>query len=359
MRKFAFLTASLLFLYGCQAGSESDSIKKATQGLQESSDGLVMTIAGETITSEEIILVTMEQLKPIAQGSDYERFRQQAKSKLEEVITVRISNILLYQQAKDKIGEGLEQVLERTSEDRVRKFILSFGGDYLKAEQDLKQKGLDWTSFKEEHKKIILSEYYAASLLPKPSPITYSELLASYNQMKEEFFVIPEEIRCQLLDIELGELEVEGDPVETARELADKLLKQLKAGKDFLALSNEYVGVFFAPHSEPVQLESLKYPILAEEASKLQPGAFAEKPIETPELDHIFIMKLEERRPKSYLPFEQVQGQVEAKIVFDRNKQAEEEIRAGFTQRAERELNDEFTEFCLRKMYQISSQTNR
>jgi hypothetical protein len=360
MRKFSFLTALLLFMYGCQGGSESDTTKKATQSLQEASDGLVLTIAGETITSEEIISVTMEQLKPIAKSGDYERFRQQAGVQLEELIKIRISNILLYQEAKDKIGEGMEQVLERAAEDRVRQFIVDSGGDYLKAEQALEQQGLDWASFKQEHKKKIMTEYYyTTSLLPKHSPITYSELLASYNDMKDEYFALPEEIKCQLLDIEIRRLEV-ADPnrprLEQARELADKLLKQVKAGKDFLELSKEHSGVFFAPHSKPVQLKDLKYEILAQEASKLRPGDFAEHPIETPKLDHIFIMKLEYRRPESYLPFEQVQSKVRAKIVSDRRKEVEDKILAGFNRRAERELNDEFTEFCLRKIYQMSNE---
>lgn len=363
MRKFAFLTALLLFLYGCQAGGKPDSIEKSTRktGLQESSDGLVLTVAGETITSDEIIMIATEPLKPIAQGSDYERFRQQAKPQLEEVITIRISNILLYQQAKENTREGIEQMLERPAEAEVRKFLVGFGGDYIKAEQALKRQGMDWADFKEYQKKMILTEYYAASQLPKTGPVTYSELRASYNRMKDEFFAIPAAIKLRLIDIEPAKLEVADpnqDRLEQARKLADELLKRAKAGKDFLELAKEHPGVSFAAHSKPVQPESLKYTILADEAEKFQPGDIA-GPIETARQEHIFIMELEEKHPKSYQPFEKVQREVEAKIISYRREQAQEKILAELRRRAEAKLSSEFTEFCLQTIYRRSNPKNR
>ena len=356
MRKFAFLTASVLFLYGCGAGGKPEKLAQKT-GLAESSGGLVLTVGGESITSDEIIMAVMEQLRPIAQNSkgDFERFKQQAETQLKEIITIRVSNILLYQQAKKNTREDIDQVLERPAEAEIRKFIMAFGGDYAKAEEALKQQGMDWASFKEEQKKMILIEYYVASLLPKAAPITYSELLACYNQMKEESFVILAAIKFQLIDIEPAKLQIT-DPnhnrLEQARKLANELLRQAKAGKGFPEVAKEYSGVTFAAPSKPVQPESLKYGILADEAEKLQPGDIAEDRIETPKLDHIFIMKLEEKHPKGYEPFEKVQREVRAKIASDRQKQAQEKILARLRQQAALELNSEFTEFCLQKIHQ-------
>ncbi len=361
MRKFAFLTVLVLFLYGCGAGGKPDDTEEKLPqktGLAESSGGLVLTVGGESITSDEIIMAAMEQLRPIAQSSDFERFKQQAEPQLEEIITIRVSNVLLYQQAKKNTREGIEQALERPAEAEVRKFIMDFGGDYIKAEQALKQQGLDWASFKEYQKKLILSGFYVASQLPRAGPITYSELLACYNQMKEESFVILAAIKFQLIDIEPTKLQIADpnqDRLEQARKLANKLLQQVKAGKDFVELAKEYPGVSFAAHSKPVQPESLKYGILADEAEKLEPGDIA-GPIETPRQEHIFIMKLEEKHPKGYEPFEKVQREVKAKIDSDRQKQARDQIQAKLRQQAALELSSEFTEFCLQKIYQMSNE---
>lgn len=360
MCRYVCLSAIILFLYGCQNNSKSDYIEKPLQktNLTKSSEGLVLTITGENITSDEIVRASIELLRPLALSMDYERFKEQVKPQLQEIITARISNILLYQEAKKNTREDIDKMLERPAEAEIRKYIMDFGGDYDKAEKALKQQGMDWKTFKEYHKKNILTEYYIASLLPKPAPITYSEMLVAYNQMKEESFAIQKAIKFQLIDIEpvkLRKTDPNQDRLEYARKLADELYKQLKAGRDFLELSNEYPDVSFAAHSQPVQPESLKYSILADEAEKLEPGDISD-PFETALHEHIFIMNLHEKYSKGYEPLEKVQRQVKAKIAFDRRRQAQDKILTRFRRQAENKLNDEFTEFCLQNIYQKSKE---
>ena len=219
---------------------------------------------------------------------------------------------------------------------------------------------MDWTELKEYQKKIILIDYYLDSLLPKPEPITYSDISAAYNQMKEKFFVVLAEIKYQLVDIEPAWLQVkdpnQGRP-EYAEKLAVELIQQLKADKDFLELAKEYrtPGVTFRIPPKPVPPESLvePYDVIATEADKLESGDIS-GPIETIDKNqqkHILIIKLEDKRSKGYKPLEKVQRQVEAKIISDRRKQAEKLILSGFRQQAENELNDEFTELCMQKIY--------
>ncbi|MHC4110711.1 MAG: peptidylprolyl isomerase [Planctomycetota bacterium] len=360
MRKYVILSALVLFLYGCQTGGKSDSIEKSTQKTipQKSSDGLFITVADETITSDEIIMAALELFRPIAQNSNFEHFKQQAEPQLEEMITARVSNILLYQEAKKNTREGIDQILERPAQAEIRKYIMDFEGDYAKAEEALKQQGMDWASFKKYQKKMILTEYYLGSLLPKGAPITYSELLARYNQMKDESFAIQASVKFQLIDIEPAKLRITDpnqDRLEQAGKLADELLKQAKAGKNFSEVAQEHTGVSFAAHSKPVQPDSLKYAILAEEAEKLDQGDISGL-IETQQKQHIFIMKLQEKHLKGYEPFEKVQGKVKAKINSDRRKQAQDKILSRLRRQAEHELSDEFTEYCLQKIYKMSNE---
>jgi hypothetical protein len=355
VRKYVILITLAFFLYGCQSGDKSDSIEKSTQKTrpQKSSDGLVLNVADETITSDEIITAASELLKPIAQNSNFENFKQQAKPQLEEMITARVSNILLYQEAKKNTREGIDQILERPAEAEIRKYIMEFGGDYAKAEEALTKQGMDWDSFKEYQKKLILTDYYLGSLLPKTAPITYSELLARYNQIKDESFVILAEVKFQLIDIEPAKLQIT-DPnqnqLEQAKKLANELIQQIKAGINFPEVAKEHRGVSFAAHSKPVQPESLKYSVLADEAEKLGPGDIS-GPIETLQQNHIFIMKLQEKHPKDYEPFEKVQSEVYAKIVSDRSREAKEKILTRLRRQAEHEISDEFTDFCLQNIY--------
>ena len=344
-------------MYGCQDGGKSKPIVISTHkaSLQKTADGLSLTIAGENITSKEIVADLTEQLRSVPPTSDYELFKRQVEPQLKEIITTRILNALLYQQAKKNTREDADKFLEKPAEAEVRKFIMELDGDYARAEEVLKQRGMDWKSFKEYQKKLILTEYYLSTLLPKTAPITYSDLLDCYNRTKDDSFVIPASIKFQLIDIEPAQLQ-RTDPnlsqVENARKLADELIKQLTAGKNFLELANDYPRVSFAAHSKPVQPENLKYKILADEAEKLKPGDIS-TPIETAGQEHIFIMKLEEKQPKSYQPLENVQEQVQAIIASERLKQSQDKVLGSLRRQAESELNDEFTEFCLQNIYKM------
>jgi parvulin-like peptidyl-prolyl isomerase len=370
MRKCAFLTVLVLLLtYGCGGGSKPKFTEEELaliplaqrEGLPEASGGFVLAVGGETITSDEIITEPLlDHFRPIAQKSSFEQFKKQAGPELEQLLATRISNILLYQQAKKEAGTGvdLEDALEKATETEVRRFIAGFDGDYARAEQALKQMGMDWRSFREYQKKMILSQDYIRRQLPEYRPITYSELVNCYNEMKGEFFAIPAMITFRLIDIQIPKLEVT-DPnrsrLEQARELAGELVERLQKGEDFGELAKQYSHGHTASFGglwQPVQPQSLAkpYDILAAEADKMKPAQIA-GPIEAGE--HIFIMKLEEKRPKSFEPLENVQKEVEAKIIFDRRKKAVDEFSSKLVQQAALNERNRFIDFCLEKTYRI------
>jgi len=368
MRKYAFLIVSVLLLtYGCGGGSKPKFTEEELaliplaqrEGLPEASGGFVLTVGGETITSDEIITEPLlDHFRPIAQKSSFQQFKKQARPELEQLVATRVSNILLYQQAKREAGTGvdLEGTLEKATEAEMRKFVASFEGDYAKAEQALKQMGMDWRSFREYQKKMILSQDYIRRLLPEYRPITYSELVNCYNEMKGEFFAIPATITFRLINIQIPKLEVT-DPnrsrLEQARELAGELVRRLQKGEDFGELAKQYSHGHTASFGglwQPVQPESLAkpYDILAAEADKMKPSQIT-GPIEAGE--HIFIMKLEEKRLKSFKPLENVQKEVKAKIIFDRREKAVDDFSSKLVQQAALNERDRFTDFCLEKIY--------
>jgi len=368
MRKCAFLIVpALLLIYGCGGDDKPKFTEKEMariplpqrEGLPEASGGFVLVVGGETITSDEIITEPLlDHFRPIAQKSSFEQFKKQARPELEQIIAARVSNILLYQQAKRDTGVDIEDALEKATEAEVRKFVAGFKGDYAKAEQALKQMGMDWRSFREYQKKMILSQDYIRRLLPEYRPITYSELVNCYNEMKGEFFAIPAMITFRLIDIQIPKLEVT-DPnrsrLEQARALASELVERLQKGEDFGELAKQYSHGHTASFGglwQPVQPQSLAkpYDILAAEADKMKPAQIA-GPIEAGE--HIFIMKLEEKRPKSFEPLENVQKEVEAKIIFDRREKAVDEFSSKLVQQAALNERDRFVDFCLEKIYRI------
>ncbi len=368
MRKCVFLLALLVLFSGCGGGKKTKYTEEELaaipfaqrEDLPKASGGFVLAVGGETITADEMVLPFIEDFKPFAQRSSFEQFKLRARGDLERVLIIKVSDILLYQQAKEHTGVD-EEALEKAVEREVRRFVVSFGSDYARAEEALKRMGMDWRSFREYQKKVILSQYYITSQLPDNRPITYTELVDTYNEMKDEFFSTEAMLKFRLIDIEAGKLEVADanqSRLEQAKELAGELVRRLRAGEDFGELARKYSHGHrreFGGLWKPVQAQSLAapYDVLADEAERLKPGQIA-GPIEAGE--HIFIMKLEEKQPKSFKSLEEVQREVRAKIIFYRRKEAIEELEAKLAKQAALSNMDAFIDFCLEKIYRLSNQ---
>ncbi len=378
MSKYIFLSVLMLLLIG---GCDGDN-KRLTDAelerravmqkieLVEAAGGFVLLIGGETLTSDEIIetrtqlnevfVSPTEYFGPFAQANEFEQFKERARGQLEDILMTKISNMLIYQNAKRQAGANIDEALERSAESEYRKYVLNFGGDQARADDELKLMLMDKKSFKEQVKKEILIQGYRRSKLPNNSPVTYRELMDCYNQIKDEYFSRAARITFRLIDIQPARFEVvdpNEDRLQLGKERANKLLELIKSGEDFGELAKQFshgdLGEFGGLW-RPVQPSSLAAPfdILAVESEKIEPGQVA-GPIVTK--DHIFIMKLEEKQLAGYEPFEQVQELVEKKILLDRRNEVIGKLNARIRSEAKLSRTDKFIDFCLEKIYRISN----
>jgi parvulin-like peptidyl-prolyl isomerase len=381
MRTNTFLSILIFLLIGgCRNSNQfAESERIATTrriAASKAAGEAVLVVSGEVITSSEILespvemngafVSPIEHLKPFAKKSAPEEFQKEAWPIIEKILMNEISGILLYHEAKRNTPKNIDEALEKAAETEVRKFFMEFGGDEAKAEEKLKQLGMNRQKLKENRKRFILTQWYISSRLLDNKPVTHTELIECYNRMKEQSFLIPARLEFRLIDIQpirpkiadpnqTSASSVEADPLEQARKLANELVKQIEAGRDFGELAKQYSHGHrreFGGLWEPVQPESLAkpYDILAVEAEKIDPGQVA-GPIEMQ--GHIFIMKLEDKCSKGFQPFEKVQEQLKQKIISDRQREALDKLDAEFMQNLEPDKMDEFIDSCLDKIYQI------
>jgi parvulin-like peptidyl-prolyl isomerase len=288
-------------------------------------------------------------------------FKERAKDQFEQILMDSISNIVIYQYAKKQAGNNVDAGLEQAAQSDYRRYVLGFGGDEARADEELAKSGLDRKSFMERRKRQILIQMYVTSKLPYDRPITHHDLLDCYDEMKDRDFAQVAMIRFRLIVIKPEEIEVTDpnqDPQQLAEELAAQLLKRIESGEDFGALAKEYSqGPMraFGGLWRQMQPNSLRAPynILATATEKMQQGEVA-GPIITEK--HIFIMKLEEKQAAGYEPFETVQEQVRQKVVKDRQDEALEPLYARMRRQAKLGRTDEFIDFCLEKIYRTSRQ---
>jgi parvulin-like peptidyl-prolyl isomerase len=340
------------------------AVPKCDPNLPSCSGGMVLSVNGELITVNEVISGQLDELRPMAEKGDYLDFRRNARPLIEQSITNRISNIVLYQKAKKEMKEGIDEQLDKAADTEVRQFLAGFNGNYADAEKAIKKMGMDWKSFREYQKKLILVQYFLSEELKDKRPITYTEMRQYYENAKDEQFHTQAMVQFRVIDIMPAKLKLDvNDPNltrdEAAKRLVTTVMEKLKAGEDFGALAKQYsydpVRAPLGGLWTPVGVGSLAspYDVLEAAAVKLEPGQVAE-PIETK--DHIFILKLESKRAESYEPFEKVQHNVEMSIKYQRRKDAVDKLTTKLMAQADVGDKNTFLELCLQKAYQQAKQ---
>lgn len=376
MQKYAFLSMSLILLtVGCSGNKPSDAeLERRTITrkikLVEASGGYVLMVGGDTLTSDEVIEkpaeiggkfeLPVEYFKPLAQTTELNQFKERIRGQLNNILLSKISNMLLYQEAKREVGENIEMALEKQTQKIMREFVMDYGGDQIKADEALKEGGMDWKSYEEYQKKLMLIQWFVSKNTPNNRPITHSELMECYNEIKDEFFAIPGFIRFRLIDIQPDRLKawkIDERP-KLAKLLAERLLTRIKSGEDFDKLAKQYShGPMreFGGLWKQVSPGSLAapYDLIAVQAENIEPGQIADLIVTE---QHVFIMKLEEKQLTGYEPFQKVQQQVRNKILIDRRNEVYEKLNAELLQQAELSNTDEFVDFCVEKIYQMRDQ---
>ncbi len=333
------------------------------EGFPACSGGLVLKVNDDVLTMEEIIGPTSKFLEDLVGDSDLEEFKERIRPQFERFVWNRITDLLLYQQAKKDLPENAAEPLEKAVEEELSKFVAGFGGDYAVAERALKEKGLDWDKFREEQKKFIVTQLFLSEQLKDDEPVTHRELLEYYNEIKNELYATGGTIEFRLIDLpgrqagiqpEDGGQETEDRAATVSeRKLAEQLIERLKKGEDFGELAKEYSYGHRAAQGglwNPVQLGSLAepYDVLEKAAAKLQVGQIA-GPVETD--GHIFIMKLESKREQNFKPFEEVQHEVEKRLIFKRRQDTLENLVDKYVKQADIGDTETFIDMCLDEIY--------
>ena len=370
----ACIVALVLSVAGCQDNKKSALTEAEIERLtfaRKPNRPDTLIVSGEAITCDRITdsppeevaseQTLREELVERAQNGTREQFLQWARPRVERRLNNEITSVVLYTRARRELGDRVDDTLDQMAETELRRFVLDHGGNNAEADEALRAMGRTRTTFKEWKKQQLLAQYAVSSKLARNRPITHSELLETYNRMKDESFFQPGLIQFRLIEIQIIKVELTDpneDPFEKAEALARELMEKIKAGADFGELAKEYSHGYrsaFGGLWKPCDPEAIAkpYDVLVERAEDMEPGDVA-GPIKT--LDRIFIMKLEQKQKKGYQPLREVQDVVAQRIVTERRREALKQLDAEVAQQAALADTNRFVDYCLENLYRTANE---
>jgi parvulin-like peptidyl-prolyl isomerase len=384
MPKLALLLIlTSLIAAGCNSPDElrinqQRRLRNAKASRFRTADSPSIAISGQIITCDELLnspipnngtmVPLSDALKSLAQTNDLDNFKIKAEIPFRQALGNKISYILIYEMAKKQakkdskkdVGDQFDEAIEQQLEKYIKDFVINeYAGDYEKAQDYLESQGTDWESFKESQRRLML----ISSQLPQTRPITYPELLETYEMMKENFYTQQPSIQIRLIDIDLYRYrppDPNQDKLQQARKLAQDLTAQLRADANFAQLAKQYSNghnKIYGGLWKPTNPESFAkpYDILADQAEKMKPGQISE-PIQTDPPNHIFIMKLENKNPRKSTPLREVQQQIESYLINERRQQAAFNLDQNIETRTAIVQTDIFIDLCLETIYKTNTE---
>jgi peptidyl-prolyl cis-trans isomerase SurA len=325
------------------------------------SGGMALNVNTETVTVEEVVKLLKGSLETPAKNVSAEIFQVRARPLVEDTVREKVIDILLYQQAKSKASENIDEALDKAVEMEVNRFVADSGSNYAQAQASLSGRGMDWKGYRDFQRRFLLVQSYVSAELKDDKPVMHSELVEYYNTIKDSRFQTEGSVEFRVIDIvpELLTAEQIGDTGQTRPEAALRIARELveRAGKgeDFAELAKTYSNDLRAKNGglwRPIETGkgslAKPYDVLETEAVKLEPGQIA-GPIEVE--GHVFILRLENKKAAGEKSFAEVQKQLESEIKLIQKKQRYDKMLDKIIAQADIKNLDQFVDQCTTEAY--------
>ncbi|MEJ5260347.1 MAG: peptidyl-prolyl cis-trans isomerase [Anaerohalosphaeraceae bacterium] len=329
--------------------------------------GMTIRVGSNTLTSEEILSVPQlqEALAPLAKRGNLAAYEAQAMPLLRSVIRSKVADLLLYEEARKNAPENIDEQLEAAVKKEIERFIADYDNNVALAEQELKRMGMDWRSFQEYNKKLIMTHSFISATVMEEKKFTRRELLDYYEQVKNEQFSRPGRLQFQLIELVPSKLTSEqiqeGEtPEQAARRIAQEILEKLQQGGDFGELAKQFshdplasAGGLWAPVTMGTDSLARPYDKIEKIAETMSVGE-VRGPLE--EQGRLFLVKLVALTPPVSKSFDEVQHILESQLQFQHKNRKYNELVEKVIKRADFVELERFAEFCANEAYRRWSQ---
>lgn len=329
--------------------------------------GMTIRVGSSTLTPEEILSAPQlqEALAPLAKRGNLAAYEAQAMPLLRSVIRSKAADLLLYEEARKNAPENIDEQLEAAVKKEIERFIADYDNNVALAEQELKRMGMDWRSFQEYNKKLIMTHSFISATVMEEKKFTRRELLDYYEQVKNEQFSRPGRLQFQLIELVPSKLTSEQiqegeSSVQAARRLTQEILNKLQQGADFGELAKQFshdplasAGGLWAPVTMGTDSLARPYDKIEKIAETMSVGEIR-GPLE--EQGRFFLVKLVDLTPPVSKSFDEVQHILESQLQFQHRNRKYNELVEKVIKRADFVELERFAEFCANEAYRRWSQ---
>ncbi len=324
------------------------------------SGGMTLNVGTQSITTKQVA-DEMERRgnKKFAAGGDYAYFRQQMWTPFRDEIQGRVVEILLYEAAKKKAPENIEDMLDKATEKEISRFVASFGNNYALAEEQIRKLGYDWKTFRDFQRRMIMVQSYLADQFKDKKVVSLSDMQAYYQKHRQQDYCHPGTLGFRFIDIIPSRLDASLiEPYESADIAALRLcvdiIDKLCTGQDFAALAQQYSQHPLAKSGGRIET-TIGSNSLAEPYAMLERTALEMDPnqIRGPLVaeGHLFIIKLESKQSAGCQPFEDVQAQIEETLQQEFRRKQYNDLFARMSRSVDPLQFEQFLDHCLIDAY--------
>jgi len=322
--------------------------------------GMTFNVASETVTVKDLTVLLEQQYKPLAAQGSFAAFKQAARPAFRETLRSRVTDILLYAEARKKAPENIDDALDKAVESELKRFLLSYDNNRALAENALRAMGYDWKTFRDFQRRLILTQSYLSKEFTEKRPIAHSELVDYYNKHRQDQFCWEGTVQFRVIDLIPAQLPAEligeGQTAETAAvRLSVELMDKIRAGEDFGTLAEQYsqgplasAGGLGRPITIGAGSLPDTYAILEQKALTMEPGQVA-GPLTSE--GHLFILKLESRKDPGCKTFEEVQDAIEQQFQFEFRKEQYSKLVERLMGQANVLQMEQFLDYCVIEAY--------
>jgi hypothetical protein len=368
--------SGLIFVAGCDTlrkgkftDEEMEKIKSpVTSELPQPTGGFTLAVGDQKLTVENVLAPRKDQVAKVVQDAgNYEDFMVNVKPAMKTIVSNNIADLLLYQKAQKTLPEQAdEEFFKKTIDGEVQKFIAAHNGNYADAQKTVEAMGLDWQGFRDYQKRLIIVQSFIATQTDDEDPVSYDEIVAYYDSVKDSRFTTKASLEFRLIDIVPSQIIVpdvndvndpnahKPDLEQMAFETAQQIMDKIKAGEDFAELAKKYSNDYAAADGglwKPITPGSLAEPynMIEDQIRTMKPGDVA-GPVKAG--DHVFIIRLVQKVEAGTEPFEKVHAKLEKEMKFQKKRQAIDKMLTGLVDQVDSNEIDQFVDFCIKEAYQ-------